>query len=409
MSFRRLESRQILKDSLDQTLVVASRLGLGPVTHHGQFHDVLPLGRVAVVPLKTFGSCERMCTNKKIFTAENSLDHHDSSSRRGSSSREEIAMTGMTEKTKKIWVLVLASTASCMVALDAMVVTTVLGAIRAGLGASLESLEWTVNAYNLNFAVLLLTGTSLGDRFGRRRLFCSGLGLFAVASVACASLADGLGWLDRRPCRSGRRARPRRCSLATAHLAAPCPSARGARPRPWYFQQHHRDRPHRRTGSSAELLRRAWLGSGSFGSTCRLPPLPSRWRPDASTRSFGASSVPDVPGIILATGSALGLAWGLVRGNSAGWNSLAAVAALGTGLVLAAGFVVCELRTGEPMMPIRFFRSGAFASGIASSFFFYASMYGVLFFLPQFLQATQGLCPFGAGVRLMPCGPPRCL
>ena len=111
--------------------------------------------------------------------------------------------------------------------------------------------------------------------------------------------------------------------------------------------------------------------------------------------------MPDVPGIILATSSALGLAWGLVRGNSAGWNSLEVVAALGTGLVLAAGFVVCELRTGEPMMPIRFF-PGAFASGIASSFFFYASMYGVLFFLPQFLQATQGLCPFGAGVRLMP-------
>ena len=84
-------------------------------------------------------------------------------------------MTGM-----KFWVLALASIASCMVALDALVVTTALSAIRVGLGASLESLEWTVNAYNLSFAVLLLTGTALGDRFGRRRMFSYGIGLFAA-------------------------------------------------------------------------------------------------------------------------------------------------------------------------------------------------------------------------------------
>ena len=71
-------------------------------------------------------------------------------------------MTGMNEKAKKFWVLTLASIASCMVALDALVVTTALSSIHVGLGASLESLEWTVNAYNLSFAVLLLTGTVLG-------------------------------------------------------------------------------------------------------------------------------------------------------------------------------------------------------------------------------------------------------
>jgi MFS family permease len=76
----------------------------------------------------------------------------------------------LSENAKKSWVLGLASIASCMVALDALVVTTALSAIRVGLGASLESLEWTVNAYNLSFAVLLLTGTALGDRFGRRRM-----------------------------------------------------------------------------------------------------------------------------------------------------------------------------------------------------------------------------------------------
>src|SRR5262245_12597466 len=82
----------------------------------------------------------------------------------------------------KTWVLALTSMASFMAALDAMVVATALGTIRLDLGASIETLECTVNAYNLAFAVLLLTGAALGDRFGRRRLFATGLALFAAAS-----------------------------------------------------------------------------------------------------------------------------------------------------------------------------------------------------------------------------------
>jgi MFS family permease len=91
-----------------------------------------------------------------------------------------------------------------------------------------------------------------------------------------------------------------------------------------------------------------------------------------------------------------------MRGNSVGWSSLEVIATLGTDLLLTAAFVGWELCTRVPMIPMRFFRSNAFTSGIASSFFFYASMYGVLFFLPQFLQTAQGLGPFEAGVRLLP-------
>ena len=72
------------------------------------------------------------------------------------------------------------------------------------------------------------------------------------------------------------------------------------------------------------------------------------------------------------------------------------------GLLLAAGFVAWELRAGEPMVPMRFFRSRAFSSGIAASFLFYAGMYGVVFFLPQFFQTAQGHGPLGAGLRLLP-------
>ena len=95
-------------------------------------------------------------------------------------------MPRLSSKAKKAWVLALASLASCMVALDSLVVTTALSTIQRDLGASMETLEWTVNAYNLSFAVLLLIGASIGERYGRRRLFVTGLLLFAIASAACA-------------------------------------------------------------------------------------------------------------------------------------------------------------------------------------------------------------------------------
>src|SRR5215210_3286466 len=92
---------------------------------------------------------------------------------------------------KQRWILVLAALAAFMTALDTLVVTTALTTIRADLGASIEELEWTVNAYNLSFAVLLMTASALGDRFGRRRLFAGGLALFALAPAACRGSAIG--------------------------------------------------------------------------------------------------------------------------------------------------------------------------------------------------------------------------
>src|SRR5436190_10822236 len=89
-----------------------------------------------------------------------------------------------------MWVLALASIASLMAALDTMVVSTALTTIRLDLGASLQQLEWTVNAYNLTLAVLLMPAAAVGDRFGRRRTFTVGLALFVAASAACALAPD---------------------------------------------------------------------------------------------------------------------------------------------------------------------------------------------------------------------------
>src|SRR5258708_19743651 len=93
-------------------------------------------------------------------------------------------MMQVNQTAAKPWVLALTSVASFMMALDALVVTTALSTIRVDLGASIEALEWVVNAYNLSFAVLLLTGAALGDRFGRRRAFAPGLRRFVAPAAS---------------------------------------------------------------------------------------------------------------------------------------------------------------------------------------------------------------------------------
>jgi len=98
------------------------------------------------------------------------------------------------KRTATAWIVALTAIGSLMAALDTLVVSTSLSTIRLDLGASLEDLEWTVNAYNLSFAVLLITAAALGDRYGRRSFYAIGLGLFAAASAASA-LAPSVGFL----------------------------------------------------------------------------------------------------------------------------------------------------------------------------------------------------------------------
>ena len=96
------------------------------------------------------------------------------------------------------------------------------------------------------------------------------------------------------------------------------------------------------------------------------------------------------------------MVWGLVRGNAAGWGSTEVVAALAAGALLAVAFVAWELRAREPMLPMRFFRSRAFSAANAANFFLFASLFGAVFFLAQFLQTALGYGPLDAGLRLVP-------
>jgi EmrB/QacA subfamily drug resistance transporter len=307
-------------------------------------------------------------------------------------------MTNLGEKTTKTWVLALASTASFMVALDALVVTTALGAIRQDLDASIEALEWTVNAYNLSFAVLLLTGAALGDRFGRRRMFAAGIALFVAASAACA-WAPSIGWLIAARAVQGAGA-ALVMPLAMALLSAAFPREERGKALGIFSGV---------TGLAliagpvvggavAEGLAWQWIFWINIPIGLLLIPFVLR----RIRESVGVAAALDVPGLALVTGAAFGMVWGLMRANSEGWDSAEVIAALTAAFALAVAFVAWEMRAQEPMVPMRLFGSRAFAAGNAASFLYHSSLYGTLFFMAQFLQSAQGNGPLGAGLRLLP-------
>jgi len=307
-------------------------------------------------------------------------------------------MTETGRDRSKTWVLALTALASFMVALDALVLTTALGAIRLDLGVSIETLEWTVNAYNLAFAVLQLTGAALGDRFGRRRMFVAGLALFAAASAACASAGSVGALIAARAVQGAGAALV--MPLAMALLSAA-------------FRREERGKALGIFGGVtglatiagpllggivAEGLAWPWIFWINIPIALVVIPLALRRIPE----NVGPSTAMDLGGLVLVTAGAFGLVWGLVRGNAAGWASAEVLAALGAGAILALAFVAWERRARAPMVPLRFFRARPFASGIAASVGLYAALTGTLFLLPQFFQAAQGHGPMGAGLRLLP-------
>ncbi len=298
----------------------------------------------------------------------------------------------------RAWVLTLASLASCMAALDTLVVTTALTTIRRDLGASIEQLEWTVNAYNLSFAVLLMTAAALGDRLGRRRMFAAGLGLFALASAACA-LAPTIGWLVAARGVQGIGA-ALIMTLAFALVSAAFPPERRGWALGIFFSV---------TGlavASGPLVGGAvvegiawqWIFWLNVPLGLALVPLALARVPE----SFGPDSGLDLGGLALVTTGVLGLVWGLVRGNIAGWDSPEVVGTLAAGALLLAAFVGWQLRAREPMLPMRFFRSRAFSAGNTAIFFAMGSLFCGVFFLAQFMQVALGSGPLEAGLQLLP-------
>jgi EmrB/QacA subfamily drug resistance transporter len=306
----------------------------------------------------------------------------------------------VTTKSMQRWVLALTAAAALMVALDQLVVATALNSIRDDLHASLATLDWTVNSYSLSFAVLLITGAALGDRYGRRRLFVAGLALFSAASAACALAPNTATLIVARTVQGAGSALV--MPLAVALLTAAYPAERRGPI----------------VGIFTALTGLAVVGGPVVGGAVTqgiswqwifwinvpvvllaIPLVLSRM-----DEAFGARERIDLPGAVLVSMSGLGIVWALVRSTTNGWGSAQVLAPLVLGASLAVVFVAVESRSHAPMLPMRLFRSRAFSAGNAVIFLLNAALTGAVFFTAQFLEVAQSHSPLAAGLRLLPWG-----
>ena len=299
--------------------------------------------------------------------------------------------------TRTAWTFVITSIALFMVVLDNLVVSTALPVIRVDLGASIEQLEWIVNAYTFTFAVFLLTGAALGDRFGRRRMFIIGLAIFTGAS-AMAALAPSTEWLIAARALQGMGGAIVTPLTLTILSGAVSAERRGAALGAWSGIAGFAVAMGPLVGGAVvEGISWQWVFWLNVPVGLILLPLATQLR-----ESYGPDKHLDIPGVVLGGLGLLGLVWGLVNGNSDGWTSPRIVGSLAVGAVILAAFVGWELRTKEPMLPMRFFRDRAFSAANGASLFMYFGMFGSIFLLTQFFQTSQGFSPFESGVRVLP-------
>jgi EmrB/QacA subfamily drug resistance transporter len=295
-------------------------------------------------------------------------------------------------------VVALTGIGSLMAALDTLVVSTALTTLRADLGASVQQLEWVVNAYNLTFAVLLITAAALGDRYGRRRLFAGGLLLFAAASAACALAPNVETLIAARAVQGAGAALIIPLGLALLSEAFP-PERRGAAIGIFSAITGLAVAAGPLVGGAVvEGLSWHWIFWLNVPIGVVAAPLAMRkmWE------SYGPRTAIDVTGLLLVSGGAFGVVWGLVRGNQSGWDSPEVVTSLVGGVALLGAFVRWQLQTATPMLPPRLFRSRAFTAGNAAIFLTFASLFTGVFFFAQLLQVVLGHDALGAGLRLLP-------
>jgi len=298
-----------------------------------------------------------------------------------------------------IWlVLVAASLPMFMATLDNLVITNALPVMGRELGASIEELQWFINAFTLTFATFILAAAALGDRVGRRTVFVAGIAVFTAASVLTALSTEpwmvigaravqGLGAAAIMPLSLtllagavSERMRPAAIGIwggVSGLGVALGPLVGGAIVEGWNWQAIF------------------WINVpiGILAIPLALAVLPN---------TLGARRPIDVAGIALAGLGVLGLVYGIVRGNEAGWDSFEVMASLIAGAALLVGFVAWESRTSAPLLPLRLFRDRSFSAANVVGFAFSFGVFGAIFILIQFLQVVQGKSALEAGVMTMP-------
>jgi EmrB/QacA subfamily drug resistance transporter len=304
----------------------------------------------------------------------------------------------VSRRTTTIWTFAITSVALFMTTLDNLVVTTALPVIHRDLNASLSGLEWTVNAYTLTFAVFLITGAALGDRFGRRRMLVVGLAIFTAGSAAAALAPSIEALIVARAVQGFGGAIVLPLTLTILSAAVPA-EKRGLALGAWGGISGLAVAIGPLVGGAVvQGISWQWIFWLNVPIGLALIPL-ARLR---LQESRGPNDSLDLPGVGLASLGLLGIVWGLVRGNQVGWGSAEIVFALVAGTVVLALFVLWELHTKEPMLPLRFFRNRTFTAANVASLLMFFGMFGSIFLLAQFFQTVQGYSPLQAGLRILP-------
>jgi EmrB/QacA subfamily drug resistance transporter len=330
----------------------------------------------------------RATTQPSATTPRGATAHRSATAHRGATA---------TDPRRRLWTLAIVSIGLFMVVLDNLVVNVALPSIHRDLGASIQSLEWTVNAYVLTYAVFLLTGAALGDRLGRRRMFLTGIALFTVSSAA-AALAPTIGLLIAARATQGVGAAITTPLTLTLLADAFPPNQRGIALGVW-------------SGISGIAVALGPLVGGAVVQAASWHwifwlnvPIGIVLVPLAAARlveSRGPTRRLDLRGLLLASTGLFGIVYGLVRSQSLGWSAPEVLVGLGAGTLLAVLFVAYELRTPEPMLPMRFFANRGFAVTNVVSLAMYFGMFGSIFFLSQFLQNVLHNSPLQAGLKLL--------
>ncbi len=303
----------------------------------------------------------------------------------------------MLDARRRRWVIVLTALGSLMAALDTLVVATAIPTIRTDLGATLPQLEWTVNAYNLSLAVLLVPAAVLGDRLGRARCYAAGLVIFALASVGCALAPSADALIALRTVQGAGAALL--MTLGLALLTSAFPAERRGQAVGLYSAV---------TGIAVasgplvgglviEGLSWQWIFWINVPIGLIAVPLVLRHVPESRV----PDSTLDVPGVALLGAGCFALVWGLVRSATVGWDAPEVIAALVVGLLLLGALVGWERRAAHPLIPGALIARRGFSVGNVAAFFTLASLFSAVFFYGQLLQLVLGASPLEAGLRLM--------
>jgi EmrB/QacA subfamily drug resistance transporter len=313
---------------------------------------------------------------------------------------ERISALRMTEQNRRWWALAAMCFALFMIMLDNTVVNVALPSIQRGLHSSTSSLEWTVNAYTLSFAVLLVTGGRLGDLFGRRIVFLVGVIIFALASGAIGFSPSDTWLVAWRAVQGSGSALMMPATLSIITNAFP-PQERGKAIGTW-------------AGVSAMALAIGPVVGGFLVQSVSWQSIFFLNLPVAvgaivitlfavrESRDETVERTVDVPGVLTLTIGLAALVLALVEGNEWHWGSGRELTMFAIALVGLAGFVVVELRRRVPMVDFAFFRSRTFLGANIVAFIVSFAMLAMFFFMALYMQNIRGYSPLQAGVRFLP-------